>query len=200
MKKLALVILAGISLATANAQFQLGIKGGVNFSNVNGSDVSGTSSLTGYNVGAWFKLPLARHIALQPELIYSAEGYQISESGVTNNQHNDYVNIPVLLKFTHFSGLFAETGPQLGFLTSANAKADGQTANDKAYFNSANFSWVFGVGFHIPTTPVSIDARYNLGISNIANNNDDSGGDNPSIHSGSFQVGLMVTLFKAPVR
>jgi Outer membrane protein beta-barrel domain len=199
MKKLALVFLAGMSIATAaNAQFQFGIKAGANFSTVNGSDVSGASTLTDFNGGVYFKLPLTHHLSIQPELLYSGQGFEDNSGGVTEKQHFNYFNIPVLLKYTHFSGLFVETGPQFGVLTSANFKADGVSADDKSDFNTADFSWVVGVGFKIPTTPLSIDARYNFGISNIENSG--QSGDNGSIRNGSFQIGLMLKLFSAPVR
>lgn len=199
MKKLALVFLAGMSIATAaNAQFQFGIKAGANFSTVNGSDVSGAGTLTDFNGGAYFKLPVTRHLAIQPELLYSWQGYEDNSGGLDAKQHFNYFNIPVLLKYTHFSGLFVETGPQFGVLTSANYKADGVSTDDKSYFNSADFSWIVGVGFKIPTTPLSIDARYNFGISNIENTSGTGG--NGSVRNGSFQIGLMLKLFSVPVR
>jgi hypothetical protein len=109
------------------------------------------------------------------------------------------VNVPVLLKYTHFTGVFIETGPQVGFLTTAKASSQGVTIDDKPSYNSADFSWVLGVGVKIPATPISLDARYNFGISNIINNGS-SGSDNSSAHNGSFQIGIMIRLFSAPVR
>lgn len=198
MKKLAFVLLAGFSFATAHAQLAFGIKGGANISNVNGSDVSGTNSLVGFNAGVYLMLPVAHHVSIQPELVYSGQGFKETSSGVTTTQHENYINIPVLLK-VHFAGLFAETGPQVGFLTTAKASSQGVSVDDKAGFNSADFSWVLGAGVKIPTTPISIDARYNFGLSNIINNGS-SGGDNSSAHNGSFQIGVMIRLFSAPVR
>ena len=199
MKKLALVFLAGMSIATAaNAQFQFGVKAGANFSTVNGNDAGGASTLTGFNGGVYFKLPLPGHLSIQPELLYSGQGFEDNSGGVNGKQHFNYFNIPVLLKYTHFSGLFIETGPQAGVLTSANYKAAGVSTDDKSYYQSADFSWVVGVGFKIPTTPLSIDARYNFGLSNIENTS--STGGTGTIRNGSFQIGLMLKLFSAPVR
>jgi hypothetical protein len=199
MKKLALVFLAGMSIATAaNAQFQFGIKAGANFSTVNGSDVAGASTVTGFNGGVYFKLPITGHLSIQPELLYSGQGFGDNDGTVDAKQHFNYFNIPVLLKYTHFSGLFVETGPQAGVLTSANYKADGVSTDDKSYYHSADFSWVVGVGFKIPTTPLSIDARYNFGLSNIENTS--GTGNTGSVRNGSFQIGLMLKLFSVPVR
>jgi hypothetical protein len=197
MKKLALVLLAGFFFASAHAQFAFGIKGGANISNVNGSDVSGTNSLVGFNAGAYLKLPVTKHLAIQPELDYSGQGFKETSSGVTTTQHENYIDIPVLLKY-HFAGLFVETGPQAGFLVSAKVSQQGVSVDDKASFNSAEFSWVFGAGVKIPMTPISLDARYNFGLSNVVNNSQTP--DNGSVHNGNFQIDVMINLFSAPIR
>jgi hypothetical protein len=199
MKKLALVLLAGMSIATAaNAQFQFGIKAGANFSTVNGSAEPNASTMAGFNGGVYFKLPLTGHLSIQPELLYSGQGFEDNGGGENDKQHFNYFNIPILLKYTHFSGLFVEAGPQFGVLTSATYKSGGVNGDDKSYYNSADLSLAVGVGFKIPTTPLSIDARYNLGLSNIENSSGTGGIG--SIRNGSFQIGLMLKLWSAPAR
>jgi hypothetical protein len=199
MKKLALVLLAGMSIATAaNAQFQFGIKAGANFSTVNGNAIQDAGTIAGFNGGVYFKLPLAHGLSIQPEFLYSGQGFEDNAGGENDKQHFNYFNIPVLLKYTHFSGLFVEAGPQFGVLTSATYKSGGVSADDKSYFNSADLSLVVGVGFKIPTTPLSVDARYNLGLSNIENSSGTGG--TGTIRNGSFQIGLMYRLFSAPIR
>ena len=179
------------------------MKAGANFSNVNGSDVSGTNTLVGFNGGVFFDLPLAAHLSLQPELVYSGQGFKSTESvggtTYTGTFTENYINIPVLLKYRFPMGLFIETGPQVGFLMSAKAKASGESEDNKAAYKSTDFDWAVGVGFHIPTTKLAVDARYNFGLANIAADN--SGGvSSGSVKNGVFQLGLMYTLFSAPVR
>ena len=193
MKKLALVFLAGISFATTNAQFQFGVKAGANFSTFTGSDVQGAKTLVGFNGGVYAKLPVTHSISIQPELVYSGQGVKADDGTATASLHNNYFNIPILLKYQNFTGFFIETGPQLGFLMSAKLKEGGDSFDEKSAYNSADFAWVFGVGYKIPTTQLAIDLRYNLGISNIADNGNSS--DNSKVHNGVFQIGLMYTLF-----
>jgi hypothetical protein len=202
MKKLALLILAGSFFATANAQFAFGIKAGANFSNDNGNGLNGvsTSTLTGFNGGVFFKVPVAGHLAIQPELLYSGQGFKANEGGYDATFTENYINIPVLLKYRFPMGLFIETGPQLGFLMSANAKIQGASASDKSNYTSTDFAWAVGAGFHIPTTKLAVDLRYNIGISNIASSSSNTGSGSNTVHNGVFQVGLMYTLFSAPVR
>ena len=57
---------------------------------------------------------------------------------------------------------------QIGFLLSAKASAGGTSVDVKSDFKSTDFSWAFGLGY-LTTANVGIDARYNLGLSNIEN-------------------------------
>jgi hypothetical protein len=197
MKKLAFLFLAGISFATTNAQqFQFGVKAGANFATFTGDNVQDAKTLVGFNGGVYAKISVTHSISVQPELVYSGQGTKTDDGGLTANLRNDYFNIPVLLKYQNFTGLFIETGPQLGFLMSAKLKVSGDSFDEKSAYNSADFSWVFGVGYKIPTTQLAIDLRYNLGISNIANNNQ-GGSSSSSVHNGVFQIGLMYALFTA---
>ena len=203
MKKLSFVLLAAFTIATsANAQsFRLGLKAGANFANVNGDGTKGanTSTLVGFNGGAFIGLGLSDNLFIQPELVYSGQGFKESvNSGGTTftaTQNLNYFNIPVLVKYQLPVGVYFQTGPQIGFLMSATAKADGSSSTDKQEFKSTDFSWAVGAGFQIPSTQLGIDLRYNIGLSNIANNSSSSG-SSATVKNGVFQVGLTYVLFK----
>jgi hypothetical protein len=199
MKKLVLILFAGISFATANAQFQFGVKAGANFTTL--SDDQGNSDRTqfNFNAGVFAKMPIARFVSFQPELVYSGQGSRYDDgAGGIGAQHLNYFNIPLLFKFAHRSGFFFETGPQVGFLLSATQKDQGFNLDLKPYTNSADFSWVFGFGFKIPESPVGIDFRYNVGISNI--NNNSVPGNNGTIRNDVLQIGLTYVLFSTSRR
>ncbi|MDP4256280.1 MAG: porin family protein, partial [Bacteroidota bacterium] len=134
MKKLLFVlIVAGISFSTATAQgsLQFGAKGGLNLSNVsvsNGQQGYSYSSLADFNIGLFLKVPVVRFFSVQPELYYSAQGFRFDDgsgTGGTVSEHVNYLQIPVLAKFTSRSGFFAETGPQLGIKLNATDKENG---------------------------------------------------------------------------
>src|ERR1700749_3326329 len=114
MKKLALVLFAGISFATAHAQVQFGVKAGGNFATQTGSDAGDSKTLFNFNAGAFVRLPIAPGIGLQPELVYSGQGadYDLGSNG-TLHEHANYLNIPILFKWSHRSGPYFETGPQI---------------------------------------------------------------------------------------
>ena len=175
MKKLLFVVIAAISFATANAQGQLqfGLKGGLNLSNItvsNGFDGYSYSTLASFNAGAFLKVPVIRSFSIQPELYYSGQGFKGDDgSGGTYTEHVNYLNIPVLGKFTTRSGFYLETGPQIGVKLNAKDKENGLSQDVSSAYNSADFAWVFGAGYKIPMAPVGIDLRYNVGITNVAN-------------------------------
>ena len=194
MKKLALVILAGISFATANAQFQFGAKGGLNVTSLGGSAINDKwKSLVSFNLGFYARLPLADRLSLQPELVYSAQGGKYDNPDYT--RHLNYLNIPILLKYAVGNGFSIETGPQVGFLLAAHDKADGNSFTRKSYFNTADFAWAVGVAYRIPETKWGIDARYNFGIANIQNSS--VTGSTGSIRNNAFQFGLTYQLFSS---
>src|ERR1041385_6289955 len=119
MKKLALVLFAAASFATAHAQFQFGAKGGINLSTVTStSQFTDARTMANFNAGFWVKLPVAPGLSIQPELFYSGQGAGYTDNGVVGHEHFNYIDVPFLLKFAHRSGLYAETGPQLAFLVS----------------------------------------------------------------------------------
>ncbi len=158
--------------AFAQASVALGIKGGLNFANINATSVGAAySSRTGYHAGAFVKIKLTK-LAIQPEVIYSVQGSDISTA--TSSQALDlaYVNIPVMLKFYLIGGLNLQAGPQFGFLASANGPDPTGTVTGsvdlKSYLKSTDFSIGLGAGFDI--SRFTIDARYNLGISEINDN------------------------------
>ena len=207
MKKLLFVSIAIVSFATANAQgsLQFGVKGGLNLSNITvsiGFNGYSYSSLANFNAGLFLKVPVIRFFSIQPELYYSGQGFKADDgSGGTYSEHVNYLNIPVLAKFTTRPGLFLETGPQLGLKLSAKDKENGVSQDVSSAYNSADFSWVFGIGYKIPMAPVAFDLRYNAGITNVANDSYYGNGYGQyGVRNGVFQLDLMFILFQQRVR
>jgi hypothetical protein len=87
------------------------------------------------------------------------------------------------------SGFRVETGPQIGALLSAKYKVGSVEVDVKDAYKTADFAWAFGIGY-LTTSGFGVDARYNLGISKI---NDNNGSD---ITNRVFQVGVFYQ-FKA---
>jgi Outer membrane protein beta-barrel domain len=160
---------------TAHAQF--GLKAGVNIANIH-ADGSDYDSRTGFYAGGLAHVHITTHFAIQPEVVYSTQGADFGSF----KRKQDYINVPVLAQYMTNTGFRLQTGPQVGFLTSAKNKSGDVEVDVKDQLNTVDFAWSFGASY-ISKTGLGLDARYNLGISNI--------NDNESIEARNrvFQVG-----------
>lgn len=162
--------------ANAQAGLRVGIKGGLNFANVD-TDIS-ADSRTGFHAGAFATIKIAK-FAIQPELVYSSQGSELRFEGFEKTKSNfNYLNVPVLLKLYLIGGLNLQIGPQFGFLLGANSEDDiaEQAINEisnsedisdlKDAFNGSDVSLGLGAGIDLPFG-LTADARYNLGLSEI---------------------------------
>ena len=188
MKKLSLLAMAAFITSIAGAQIQFGVKAGLNLGNLSISPSGGASySLhPSLHAGGLVYLPLISHFGLQPELLYSGQGTKVKYAGMTATTNLGYVNVPILFKYKDPSGFFAEIGPQLGILLSAKTKADGTTTDVKDHVKSTDISGVLGIGY-LTSLNLGIDARYNLGFTNI-NKDGDGTVKNNVIQLGVFYI------------
>ena len=180
----AAMVMTAASFAQDAKSIGFGLKAGANFANLkydfDGDSESGDMKV-GINAGAFVNLPIGTNFAIQPELVYSAEGSKDDESDEKLNLN--YLNIPIMFQYTA-SGFYAETGPQIGFLMSAEAEDE----DVKDLFESTNLSWGIGLGYKLPAG-IGFGARYNLGLSNIIKDGDDAF----KLKSNVIQVGLSYT-------
>lgn len=170
MKRIILVLFTAGSAIIASAQIQFGVKAGLNVANLTMSGIQYGASISSkiqFNAGALVLIPLFSDFYLQPELMYSGQGLSFSNSIANGKTNYGYLNLPVLFRYQHASGLFVETGPQIGFLLSAEEIGNGHTVDTKSQTQAIDFSWAFGLGYKLKKIPIGIDARYNLGLTNI---------------------------------
>lgn len=178
-------IAAILMTATAEAQnVNVGVKGGLNIYNINNSNGQKYDNLLGFNLGLVGHIHLAKQLALQPELVYSAQGAKFSDGGVETKIQLGYINVPLLLQYMFDNGFRLQAGPQVGFLVNAKIKKPNSTIDVKDRFKKVDVGLGAGIGYVNPSTNFGIDARYNLGLSNI--------NDNSSVKSTNrgFQVGV----------
>ena len=190
MKKVALLVLVVLSLG-AQAQIEIGAKGGLNISNIVGKDAA-YKSRTGVHIGGFAGIPLTKQLSLQPELVYSSQGgkWDGKDDGKTIL---NYLQIPVLLKYTTRVGLFAETGPHIGFLLSAKDKYDGETEDVKEYLKTTDIGWQFGVGYRI-TPSLGANIRYSTSFTSFYEGEGD--GDNRKERNSVVQIGIYYILHR----
>jgi hypothetical protein len=173
-------------------QTRFGLKGGVNLAEYNLSNkpsgsTMGVNMRTSFNAGAFVNIPItaAGGFRIQPEVVFSGQGSKLTEtSGGTSTAYSEslhYINVPVMLQWQSMGGFFLETGPQVGFLMGAKAKTASGNASPntevdiKDQRKGFDFSWGAGLGY-MHRIGLGVGARYNYGITNVLNTNDNNGG------------------------
>lgn len=197
MKKIALLLLAGLSFSFAQAQTKVGLKGGVNYSNIAGDLENEDVYMNkfGFNGGltANFAITGDNFLSIQPELLYSQKGYKYRDEEFTDilgrevrrkgTRNFNYLDLPVMLK-VNAGGLFFEAGPQLSYLlairdnteTSVNGSTDSNWRSiDKDDLAELEVGYAAGLGFQA-ANGFSLGVRYNGSLSDLAKsdpNNDE---------------------------
>ena len=192
MKKLilcAVIMIAGIT--NSNAQIlKFGVKGGVNFANLNG----GTGGIdydfknkTGFYAGALAEIKILPNFSLQPEAMFSSQGAASEVDGV-DDFNLDYISVPVLAKFYLITDrLSIEAGPQFSFLVNDsdavfNEISDGMSERVEGQKpKSFDFAIAGGASLNI-AGGLFAQARYTIGLTEISKNAD--------AKNAVFQLGL----------
>jgi Outer membrane protein beta-barrel domain len=193
LSSVALLFLLGTG-AYSQTQFAVGLKGGLNFANLDVSSAgSAYNSRTGYHGGAFFLIKLGK-IGIQPELVFSKQGSTVKIVNTDFESNYDYFNIPVILKLYTIAGINIQAGPQFGFVTSATGPltsgGSGYTIQDiKDKLKSSDICVALGLGWDAPFG-LMVDARYNLGLTNINNSG------STEVKNQVIQVSLGYKLFK----
>jgi hypothetical protein len=199
MKKLFVVALFAFSATTAfsQAQFSIGVKAGPNFANIDTKSSPGENykNRTGFHGGAFALIKLSK-IGIQPEILFSQQGTKVSFDQTDIEANYNYFNIPVIVKLYTIAGINLQVGPQFGFVAGGEQKvtdrASGISTTDKAkdVLKGSDISAALGVGWDLPFG-LSIDGRYNLGLSDV---NKNSSGE--TIKNQVWQVSVGYKLFK----
>jgi len=164
---------------------KIGIKGGVNISNLYTDNVKDENSKVGFNAGLFAKIPIVTGVSIQPELLYTTKGAQLTYNNILQGSGKyrfnlNYVETPLLMVFNITKNLNINGGAYAAYLTSVNIKdvdnnGDVNGVRDLNAENFNRFDWglVGGIGFDIEN--VTIGGRYNYGLREIGKSGSLSG-------------------------
>lgn len=149
---------------------------GYNMANVSDVNVENQSFKYNLTLGFFTEFMLSDKIGLQPEIVFSGQGFKFTEddgAGVFDErkQKISYMNVPVLLNYYLADNFYVQAGPYFGILTNAKIKIDGLlgglvgVGNNKDDFNNTDFGAAIGLG--IKSGKFDVGLRYQQGISNI---------------------------------
>lgn len=169
MKKLMVVVgLLCVTAGVLQAQFEPGIKGGVNITDI--THFNGDNRVSGH-VGLFLHKTLNARWCIQPEVLYSWQGQKFQTAAGERTLALNYVQIPVMVQYFPVKQVYLEAGPQLGILTSAKVKNDDSKTEVDDNYTRADVGINVGVGV-AATRQLGFYARYMAGLTDISKNDD----------------------------
>lgn len=176
-----LFLLAGIAkTAEAQSPVNFGIKGGVNLANLSDGDADVRTGFTGGLV-IDLGLPLIP-FGVETGLYYSQKGLSNSSNGTSSTFKIDYLEVPVLAKFSlgppgPISPSFV-IGPYAGYLLNSEIKGENESGSITRNLDddtaTVDFGLIAGVGvdFNLGLTKVNVQTRYGYGFIDAFENQD----------------------------
>ena len=169
-KNILLMILSIIFSNEISAQdLTFGAKAGGNLATLTNNDEY--ESKFGMHFGAVAEWELSDDFSIQPELLYSAQGYERELEGRTLRAKIDYFNIPIMLSYELIDDVCLMAGPQIGLNLRADLEGEGQE-DQRIPANDVDASAVFGLQVEVDDS-FFIQARYAMGLSEIRTNIDE---------------------------
>ncbi len=181
MNKKLFLLLFVLAFAKGNlllAQFSLGIRGGVNFSQLKTDNTQSIGAnlqqsldtKTGYVGGIYARI--GSKLFLQPELIFSAKGGSVNilKNGTSQTVAIDYTNfdVPLLIGYK-FGPIRLNAGPMASFTVSNNGLDEALksvSSNLGESFKKASYGYQAGGGIDLGS--LSVDLRYEGSLSEVS--------------------------------
>lgn len=161
---------------TDSSKLKIGLKGGVNFSNLNADSVDVNNVLTGFNLGVFARLPITQTFAIQPELLYTTKGAELQYNNAfvngTSTFKLNYLELPVLLVINLSENFSIHGGPYVAYLIDGKATNDAQgtlfdvesnLSNDD--YNKFDSGVAIGIGYE--TSSIGFGVRYSYGFQKV---------------------------------
>jgi hypothetical protein len=154
-----LTLIAFLSTSLLQAQFEFGVKAGLNYDSlgdVNYTDISATQlsagSKTGFHVGVYGKLDLLLFY-LRPELQFTKinSGFQNTDIGLSK------IEAPILLGYKALGPLSVFAGPSFQYILDENIE-------DKLTDIEENFTVGLQIGTHLSLGRFGLGIRYERGF------------------------------------
>lgn len=160
-----------------NPSARVGIKAGLNVSNLYINDVNDENARFGFNGGLYGQILSSDVFAIQPELLFSTKGSQADYGGIVNSTvrfNLNYIDLPLLAVIKLGPSAEIHAGPYFSYLLSANIDYSGNIGNGTEQINRDNlksYDWGWSGGLGLNFGPVQVGARYNYGMVKIADSN-----------------------------
>jgi hypothetical protein len=207
-KMMMMLVMATVALTASAqnevGQLTLQPKIGLNLANLTNVEVISNSftketesgNLKGdFAIGVEAEYGVAKKFSVAAGILYSRQGTgfgtlkiyggpdgSASEGWDKNERNLDYLNIPIVANFYFAKGWAVKAGIQPGFLLSAKAKIDGVASTENVdkdiKDDCKTFDLAIPLGISYEFSNFVVDGRYNLGLTKINKNGDESNKNN----------------------
>lgn len=169
----------------ADAQNSIGLRAGLNASNVSFDNLPGKKERLAFHVGVFGRLPVYHNfISLKPELSYSVKGASFEYLNEKRNLDLKYLDFMLPLAF-RLGSVDIELGPFVSFLTSTPDYAVyNENRIETDAFKKVDAGITGGLVFNIDHFLIGI--RYNQGLIDVTKDN-----SRPLLGSGKNAVGQL---------
>ncbi len=172
---------------------QLGLDIGANIANtVNAYNANySTNTLTGFHAGLTLSIPLIYPLSIDAEAVYSQKGYTATTTSGNFTDREQFIDVPLLLKFNVGPVMRLYVGPQYSFLLNTqNTYDNGFALTSQQFYNNGSstaiLDGVAGVGFDL-SKYVELRGRYTLDLKSTSSVNSVY---QPNYRNQVWQVGL----------
>ena len=163
IKKVLLLILMVVSMH-ASAQVVWGLKGGINVSTLGNS--AQYKARLGYHAGTFYSQHIEEQYGWQIGLQYSLQGARDAQNNDGRLNYH-YLSMPLVMKFYFAGNTFAELGPQVGYLLSANYSETGYKEERTDLVKRWDLLGLIGLG-HETDSGASMGLRFGYGFLNTS--------------------------------
>ena len=179
-----LALVLTIVSSTAFAQVNVGIRAGLAASTFadKGNLADNNHMTLSVDAGSFLLVPINKSFSLRPEINYLRKGRSEETTALNTalktDYHIHYLQVPLLLQYRDAdsfeqsgSAFYINAGPYAAFALNADTKGASITLPEK---NHTDWGASFGIGYQMPVNQQNIcfDLRYDMGLSNIANQPD----------------------------
>jgi hypothetical protein len=180
----------------AAAQLSLGIRGGLNLSDVvinNTTDNPDAESdfrmKAGIHAGIFSSVDVGRRTRLSAELLYSNKGVR----AINNRINLHYISLPILFEYVITAKWLAEVGPELSYLVVVRSEYGNVSS---LWNNKIDIGMDVGIRYSITST-LSAGLRFNAGfLSVIENGGTNASGEKIRFQNRVLQLSIAYALFE----
>lgn len=182
MKRLRLsFVVALLAIVTAvNAQVGLGIKGGLNMSNVYGDELNDNNMKLGFHVGLAADFDFAPGMAVQSGLFFTTKGFQYKTNALEYTTNLMYLQVPVHFAYkmdvTPGTRIVFHAGPYAAYgvggkrtLKTGTLEGSSDNVFGDGTFQYKPFDAGLGLGVGAELGSFLADIGWDMGLVNISN-------------------------------